>query len=176
MDDPGEWFDVVDARDRVIGRAQRREVHARGLLHRAVHVLVQRGDGQVFLQQRSPGKDTHPGCWDSSASGHLDCGESYERAAVRELEEELGIAGLPVRLLGCLPASVRTGQEFVRVYTASHEGPFRLHPEEIADGRWIAPGELADWLAARPADFPPCFHEVWRLAGPQLDHLSPSEK
>ena len=35
-----EWFDVVNARDEVVGRATRREVHARGLLHRAVHVLV----------------------------------------------------------------------------------------------------------------------------------------
>ena len=35
-----EIFDVVNERDEVIGRAPRSEVHARGLLHRATHVLV----------------------------------------------------------------------------------------------------------------------------------------
>ena len=35
-----EWFDVVNERDEVIRRATRREVHATGLWHRAVHVLV----------------------------------------------------------------------------------------------------------------------------------------
>ncbi|HZQ47887.1 MAG TPA: NUDIX hydrolase, partial [Verrucomicrobiae bacterium] len=33
-----EIFDVVNERDEVIGQNTRREVHARGLRHRAVHV------------------------------------------------------------------------------------------------------------------------------------------
>ena len=36
----------------VIGRATRREVHATGLWHRAVHVIVFNGAGRVFLQKR----------------------------------------------------------------------------------------------------------------------------
>ena len=38
-----EIFDVVNEHDEVIGAAPRREVHARGLRHRAVHVLVPSG-------------------------------------------------------------------------------------------------------------------------------------
>ena len=37
-------------------------------------------------------KDTAPGRWDSSCSGHLDSGEDYAPAAVRELREEIGLA------------------------------------------------------------------------------------
>ena len=44
-----EVFDVVNAADEVIGQATRAEVHARGLWHRAVHVLVFNSRGQVFL-------------------------------------------------------------------------------------------------------------------------------
>jgi isopentenyldiphosphate isomerase len=88
-DNPDELFDVVDANDRVIGQEKRGVVHATGLLHRAVHILVQRGNGDIFLQKRSMEKDSHPGCWDSSSSGHLDSGEGYDKAAVRELREEL---------------------------------------------------------------------------------------
>ena len=46
-------FDVVDESDRVIGQAPRREVHARGLHHRATHILVHDAAGRVFLQRRS---------------------------------------------------------------------------------------------------------------------------
>ena len=87
-----EIFDVVDALDRVISQATRREVHAQGLLHRAVHILILNSSGEVFLQKRSMAKDTHPDCWASSASGHLDAGEDYLSAAIRECKEELGVS------------------------------------------------------------------------------------
>ena len=114
-DNPDKLFDVVDEKDRVIAVARRAEVHARGLLHRAVHVLVCRSNGDIFLQQRSMEKDSHPGKWDSSASGHLDSGEEYGPAAVRELQEELGIEPAHLHEVGALPASEATGQEFVRI-------------------------------------------------------------
>jgi isopentenyldiphosphate isomerase len=164
-DNPDEWFDVVDEQDRVTGRARRGEVHARGLRHRAVHVLVQRPDGALFLQQRSLGKDSSPGLWDSSASGHLDSGEDYDAAAVRELREELGVDVEALERLGHLEAGPPTGMEFVRIYRARHAGPFRLHPEEITTGRWVTAQALRDWLGRAPGDFAPCFHAVWEAVG-----------
>lgn len=86
-----EIFDIVNERDEVIGQNTRREVHARGLWHRAVHVLVFNARGEVFLQKRSMLKDTAKGKWDSSASGHLDTGEAYDACAVREVREEIGL-------------------------------------------------------------------------------------
>lgn len=159
-DNPEEWFDVVDSEDRVTGQARRAEVHARRLLHRAVHILVRRSDGAVFLQQRSLGKDSHPGKWDSSASGHLDAGEAYDAAARRELFEELGIRALPSGI-GRLPASPATGYEFVRIYSVEHEGPFSLHPEEIMGGRWLQPCAIDEWIAREPSALAPAFTTVW---------------
>jgi isopentenyldiphosphate isomerase len=83
-----EIFDIVNERDEVVGQNTRREVHARGLWHRAVHVLVFNARGEVFLQKRSMRKDIAAGKWDSSASGHLDSGEDYDACAVRE---EIGL-------------------------------------------------------------------------------------
>lgn len=163
-DNPDELFDVVDAEDRVIGVERRGIVHATGLLHRAVHVLVRRGNGDVFLQQRSASKDSHPLRWDSSASGHLDSGEDYAAAAVRELGEELGIPGTAVEEIASLPASEVTGNEFVRIYLARHEGPFTLHPGEIASGRWGSPACIEKWIQEEPETFAPCFIAVWRAA------------
>src|SRR5712664_3360101 len=95
-----EIFDVVNECDEVIGQERRSEVHRLGLQHRAVHVLIFNARGEVFLQKRSMKKDTFPGVWDSSASGHLDVGETYDACAVRESREELGLslAVTPARL------------------------------------------------------------------------------
>jgi len=86
-----EIFDIVNERDEVVGQNTRREVHARGLWHRAVHVLVFNARGEVLLQKRSMRKDIAAGKWDSSSSGHLDSGEDYDACAVREVREEIGL-------------------------------------------------------------------------------------
>jgi isopentenyldiphosphate isomerase len=163
-DEPSEeWFDVVDDRDAVTGRATRREVHARGWKHRAVHVLVFNRAGEVFLQKRSMRKDTAPGAWDSAASGHVEAGEDYDACAVRELREEIGlrVERTPARCLR-LEACEETGGEFVWVYRLAAEGPFTLHPEEIERGGWFAPGAVARQLRERPGDFADSFRLIWR--------------
>jgi isopentenyldiphosphate isomerase len=157
-----EIFDVVNERDEVVGRAPRKEVHARGLLHRAVHVLVFNACGKVFLQKRSMTKDKSPGLWDSSASGHVDGGEDYDACAVRELREEIGlrVPATPKRLFK-IDACEETDAEFVWVYRCEAEGPFTLHPEEIERGDWFAPAEVTRWIAERPQDFAPAFVFIW---------------
>lgn len=156
-----EWFDVVNERDEVVGRATRREVHARGLLHRAVHVLVFDGMGRVFLQKRSMKKDMCPGLWDSSCSGHLDSGEDYDAAATRELGEEIGVHGAKPARWFRIEACAETAQEFCWVYRLRHNGPFVLHPGEIDGGEWLMPDELDRKMAARPEDYCPAFTLIW---------------
>jgi isopentenyl-diphosphate Delta-isomerase len=157
-----EIFDVVNERDEVTGQAPRAEVHRLGLMHRAVHVLVFNRSGQVFLQKRSQQKDRQPGRWDSSASGHVDSGESYDACALRELGEEIGLepSHAPERLFK-LAASAETDQEHVWVYRCEAEGPFRLHPDEIECGDWFEPAALARWMADRPEDFATAFLSLW---------------
>ncbi len=157
-----EWFDVVNERDEVVGRATRREVHARGLWHRAVHVLVFDRGGRVFLQKRSMLKDLSPGLWDSSCSGHLDAGEDYDAAAQRELGEELGLhVSEPPERWFRIEACAETGWEFCWIYRLESEGPFVLHPEEIDGGEWLAPAEITAKIATKPADYCPAFKQLW---------------
>ena len=163
---PDEIFDVVNDADEVIGQEIRPEVHRLGLKHRAIHVLIFNGRGDLFLQKRSMRKDTFPGAWDSSASGHLDTGEDYDACTVRELREELAYAcpGVPQRLfkIGACP---ETGEEFVWVYRCQDEGPFTLHPEEIEEGGWFSPPRITSWMRARPEEFASAFRLIWSRLG-----------
>ena len=158
-----EIFDVVNARDEVIDAKPRSEVHRLGLLHRAIHVLVFNSRGETFLQKRSMTKDREPGKWDSSTSGHVNAGEDYDAAAVRELDEEIGliVSKTPDRLFK-IGACAETDQEFVWVYRCEAEGPFRLHPDEIERGEWFAPEAVMRWLAEKPEDFASAFRLIWK--------------
>ena len=156
----GERFAVVDREDRVIGDAPRATVHGDNLLHRAVHILLFNDAGELFLQKRSRLKDRHPGVWDSSAAGHVDAGEDYDDTAKRELYEELGVAARLERVVK-LPASERTGMEFIWLYRGRHNGPFQLARNEIELGRFFPPQLVSAWLRARPHDFAPGFAECW---------------
>jgi 16S rRNA (adenine1518-N6/adenine1519-N6)-dimethyltransferase len=156
-----EWFPVVNEEDEVLRAAPRSQVHANNLLHRAVHILIFNAKGEIFLQLRSRCKDRHPLRWDSSAAGHVDVEEDYDKAAVRELEEELGIAP-PLRRVCKLPATDQTDQEFVWVYRGDHEGPFLLNRAEIEAGEFFPSSIVSGWVQARPDDFAPGFAECWK--------------
>jgi 16S rRNA (adenine1518-N6/adenine1519-N6)-dimethyltransferase len=161
----GEIFDVVDEHDEVTGQSTRGEVHAQGLLHRAVHVLVFNKRGDVLLQQRSMLKDAHPGVWDSSVSGHLDAGEAYETAAVRELAEEMGIdAKCPPTEIARLKPSAATGWEHIRLYRYEHQGNIRFPAAEIESAMWLPIPVLEAWIKARPEDFASGFIECWKAS------------
>jgi 16S rRNA (adenine1518-N6/adenine1519-N6)-dimethyltransferase len=157
-----EHFPVVDEGDRKIGTAKRAEVHGNNLRHRAVHILVFNAAGELLLQKRSALKDRHPLRWDSSAAGHVEDDESYDETASRELKEELGIQ-TALEGIGKLPASDKTGQEFIFVYRARHEGPFRFPLNEIQTVKFFPAGIIERWIANKPEDFAPGFLECWKL-------------
>ena len=161
-----EIFDVVDGRDRVVGREPRSRVHARGLKHRAVHVLVFDRHGRIFLQKRSEAKDTFPGMWDTSAAGHLESGEDYDGAAVREIEEELGFSPprSPERLFK-IDACAETSEEFVWVYRLDADGPFILNREEIERGGWFSPETVSAWINRSVSEFTAGFVLIWGMLG-----------
>ena len=148
-----EVFDVVDDADEVTGQATRREVHERNLLHRAVHVFVLNRHGELLIQKRSRFKDVHPGVWDSSVAGHLDAGEGYEAAAIRELEEEMGIEGLIPEEIGRVSPCESTGWEQVRLYFVRWDGTPRFPYSEVEAALWMGPDELQSWIEMQAGRF-----------------------
>ena len=172
-----ESFPVVDQDDRLVKAASRSEVHGNNLRHRAVHMFIFNQIGDILLQKRSRWTDRHPLLWDSSAAGHVQAGEDYDLAARRELEEELGIEIQLEKVLK-LPASNRTGQEFIWLYRGQYEGKLRPDRSEIEVVLHLPPDVVTKWIAARPADFAPAFVECWEAytgrIGSSVGDASPS--
>jgi isopentenyldiphosphate isomerase len=158
-----ELLDVVNDDDEVIGVERRGDIHAQGLMHRAVHILLFNSRGELFLQKRSLSKDEQPGKWDSSAAGHVDTGEDYLDCACREIGEELGVVVIaPLQALFKLPASTRTGNEHCMVYQYFFDGPLILQADEIDDGEWVDPANMDRRVAEDDPLFTDGIKLIWQ--------------
>ncbi|MET9592397.1 NUDIX domain-containing protein [Streptomyces sp. NPDC006516] len=90
-----EILDIVDENDEVVGQAPRGEATSRGLRHRCVFIEARDAAGRLFVHRRTPSKLVFPSHHDMFVGGVVGAGESYDEAALREAEEELGVSGLP---------------------------------------------------------------------------------
>ncbi|MFZ5868162.1 MAG: NUDIX hydrolase [Thermodesulfobacteriota bacterium] len=156
-----ETLEVVDERDQVVGSATRAEIHANRWMHRAVHIFVFNSKGAVYVQRRSASKDRFPGVLDSSAAGHVDSGEGYEEAAVRELCEELAINAHIEEVLR-VSASEITDYEHVILYRAVTDETPEPNADEIQWGGYMAPDHLTLLMEQNPDDFVPAFIYLWK--------------
>ena len=157
-----ELLSVVDENDSVIDTLPRHQIHARGLRHRAVHILVFNEQGNLFLQKRSMQKDLNKGLWDTSAAGHVDAGEDYTTSAIREAEEELGIEIKDsLRSLFKLSPTPQLGMEFIRVYQCVHNGPFTLNSDEIDEGKWCLTEDISNRVQANDPTLTATFKIIW---------------
>lgn len=88
-----ELIDVLDADGAKTGETVLKSVaHQKGIFHQTVHVWFFTSDGRILLQQRGKHKKIFPLLWDVSVAGHIGAGELVETAAVREIEEEIGLS------------------------------------------------------------------------------------
>ena len=141
-----EEVDLVDDKDSVIGVASLRDCLERGLLHRAVAVIVEQADGSVLLQRRSTRDLWNPGLWTLSCTGHVKKGENYRQAASRELLEELGLRS-PLRSIWKLKLpQIRDRSliehEWVSVFRTRTEVEPTLDPAELSAVKEVNRAEL----------------------------------
>ena len=170
-----EYFDKVDHNDHVIGKISREQAHKFNLLHRAVHIFIKDQNGKWLLQKRSAKKDLDPLLLTTSCSGHVDSGETYLDAAVRECEEELGLTISSkdlTEILRCSPCK-ETGMEFVRVYLI--EKIFKKitpSPNEIDEVVHFELEELVRKTETEKAKFSRSFLHIFSLINAKLSNHS----
>jgi len=158
---PDEIFDVCNEHDEVVSQATRAHVHANDLLHRAVHIWIVNSKNELLVHYRSEGKDQYPHCYTSSASGHLDAGETYEQAAHRELKEELDLAG-DLTFVTKLSAGPETAFEHSALYLLKTDHPPKPDPGEIERIEYWTISAAIAFVAENPIECTPPFRELIR--------------
>ncbi|GGT41628.1 NUDIX hydrolase [Streptomyces purpureus] len=140
-----EILDLVDEHDEVVGQAPRGEVYARGLRHRCVFVLARDSSGRVFVHRRTATKLVFPSLYDMFVGGVVGAGESYDDAALREAQEELGVLGLPrpvplFKFLYVSPGGEQSWWSYV--YEVQCDLPVNPQAEEVAWHAFVPEEEL----------------------------------
>ncbi len=158
-----EFFDWVDGMDRVIGVTSREDAHKYELFHRAVHIYAKGNNQGLWLQRRSMNKDLEPGLWTVSCSGHVDRGESYDVASLREFSEELGVVLAPeeVEEIHSISPSRETGYEFIRSYQVHRPVTPSPSPSEVMEVREVRIADLDCWITEKPEEFSQSFRYLF---------------
>ena len=125
-----------------------------------VRVILLNAQGEMLLQLRSPQKKNYPGVWEYAAGGRRETGEQWEDAALRELQEELGIVkraeDLKLLLEFVFYPTFCGRPLAVRIYLAQYLGEQIIPaPREVAAVRFVQPQELRKELVANPENFIP---------------------
>lgn len=145
-----ERIQLVDAHNRPCGSALRAEMRRWCFWHRATYVVVRNRRGELCVQQRTLTKETFPGGIDLAAGGVVGAGEAVHVAARRELAEELGISGVPLRF--CLEFRyAREGNHiFGSAYLVEYDGSLTLQEDEVVDVMWLPLDEALAHPRATP--------------------------
>jgi len=152
-----EFIDVINEDDEVVGKAPKNEIYEKKLLHRIVHIFVFNDKGEMALQLQSINKKFCPQHWCTSAAGHVRSGETVEHAALRELEEEIGIRqkiNFSYKDLYEYHSSVLQGrypaQNGLRKILVSFKtvfnGPFKINPFEVEKVEFFNLGEIQNMI------------------------------
>ncbi len=156
-----ELVALYDESGEVVGSVPRSRMRAENLRHAATGVLVRTSAGLIYVHRRTETKDVYPGRYDFTAGGVLTAGETPDEAAVRELDEELGVSGVPVVRVGRGEYADEHTRFWAYLYEATWDGEVRHQPEEVAWGAWWTPHELAERVAADPGAFMPDSVALW---------------
>jgi len=104
--------------------------------HICVDILIFNKQGALALQLRSKDDKSFPAHWDFSAGGHVEAGEDSQKAAAREVMEELNASGNLIFVSqehfnypAWNPLVYR--EIDATVYAMANGGPFNPDPKEV---------------------------------------------
>jgi len=162
-----EYFDILDSNGHPTGKTKlRSEVHRDGDWHKSIDIWVMNSKGELLLQKRSKQKESYPGLWEVSCSGHVGAGENSLDSALRELKEELGVDVAAEQLQFLFEDKEENvtnngtfiNKEFKEIYLLKLDLPvekYDLQVEEVEAVKYVPRKELEYQLKKTPEIFVP---------------------
>lgn len=139
-----EYWDIYDsARNKTDRTMVRGDGFREDAYHLVVHVCIFNKKGDCLIQQRQSTKEGWADYWDLTAGGAATKGDTSQKAAERELMEELGIE---IDLTNIRPnLTVNFEKGFNDIYLVEKEvdlSKLSLQIEEVQDVRWASLDEI----------------------------------
>ncbi|HRN95803.1 MAG: isopentenyl-diphosphate Delta-isomerase [Chitinophagales bacterium] len=139
---------LVDENCRELGLMPKLEAHEKGVLHKAVSIIIFNEAGEMLITQRAFEKYHWPGIWSNACCTHPRENESFLAAAERRLQEELGFE-TPLKEVFRFVYKAQdeiTGlveHEYDTVFIGEYNNAnFEFNRDEIADVEWVTKSKL----------------------------------
>lgn len=146
-----EFLNIVDNEDNIIGIETREKIDESGTKnYRVIHILIFSKDNKILLPIRSSSKNYCPNCYEFSVGGHVQANESYEKAAYRELEEELNIKNVKLEEIKHFSPYELNISSFTTLYKLVYDGPLKIAKNEIESVKYVSINNLKDLVIKSP--------------------------
>ena len=134
---------LVNKEDEIQGLMGKTEAHEKGLLHRAISIIIFNSNNEMLIQQRADEKYHWAGIWSNAVCTHPRDGESYLASAERRLFEELGFNTELSEVFDFIykakdEESGLTEHELDHVFIGKYDGEIPFNPNEVKAVKWIS--------------------------------------
>lgn len=148
---------LVDEQDREVGVMEKMQAHVEGRLHRAISVFVFNSKNELLIHQRAHSKYHSSGLWSNTCCSHPMPGETSEAAAVRRLQEEMGMTCELYESFSFVYKAhldrELTEFEFDHVFTGQTDDEPVLNPDEVAAWKYISFKDLQADILMHPENY-----------------------
>ena len=160
-----EFVVLVDQDDQKLGLMEKQQAHVAGLLHRAFSVFVFNSKGELMIQQRAASKYHSPTLWTNTCCSHPRDNETYEQAAHRRLEEEMGFdCELEYKFNFIYKAHLENDlieHELDHVFIGTFDDEPKLNPDEVMAYRWVELNDLKKDMEKNPQNYTAWFKIIF---------------
>ena len=160
-----EFVVLVDQDDQKLGLMEKQQAHVAGLLHRAFSVFVFNSNGELMIQQRAASKYHSPTLWTNTCCSHPRDNETYEQAAHRRLEEEMGFdCELDSKFNFIYKAHLENDlieHELDHVFIGTFDDEPKLNPDEVMAYRWVELDDLKKDMEKNPQNYTAWFKIIF---------------
>lgn len=148
-----EIIDVLDEDGNLTNKTiSKDKAHKNGTWHCSVHILIINNDKtKTIFQKRCPNKKLYPNTWDIAVGGHISTKEEPLNAALREMQEELGLyyKDFDLKELELVKETLQYddiySNEFIYTYLIYDDVDLNdiiLQKEEVSEVKWFTKEEM----------------------------------
>lgn len=149
-----EMLDLVDDNDNIIGQEERNIAFKTGRRNiRVINIFIFTTDNKIIVPLRSSNRRIFPNCYDFSVGGFVTSGDSYEKTAYKELEEELGIENVKLEEIGYFHPDKLGTACFSKLYKLVYDGELNYDKDGISEICYFTKEEIKEKIDKNPEKF-----------------------
>jgi isopentenyl-diphosphate delta-isomerase len=145
---------LVNSDDNYLGTMEKMKAHQTGELHRAFSIYLVNDKGDFLLQRRAADKYHSAGLWTNTCCSHPNQDETTMAAAIRRLDEEMGIATSLTHLYHFTYrvefANGLIEHELDHVYLGTFNEPPNPNPNEVMEWKYMSTDEIIKDVKEHP--------------------------